>query len=513
MRTQLRWTITAAALMLMAGTAAQAADSGKPKLISNSQKYRVSGAQPATGRSGSAVLSARALLNKDNSADIEVTTGTFDNAAPGNISKIQYKPLDKNGKPILVVNWNSLSGGGYFRQTVNGLGRNQQMQIQGNVRGIDGARTDVVTVNGSAKLRPDVQVSDIEPASGLVNVPLNITAVVRELNNDTGANGDCMLYINQVLADHASAIWVDAGGTVSCMFTHKFTAAGNYDLKVAVENVVPADYDTTNNSTTATINITSPDNLEYFADANDQAFSDTTQSGFTEYHGSQMIILNNEQDSQNGWTQHSDIGFDHATPLTFPISASITESSDGSSASLTGNFPNVDADWSFSFQCGAATCSQAQAARTDNGFLFFVFTWSTTDSIAGISGGFSGQVSRDAGDVTFISTQAYCQWFDASSAPCPDNTQVYTTNNEQVSGTRLAFGSQDMLQFAMTDAGGNRYTANPIIPLAPYSSQQQQPYTCSDFVSSFDPTFYGTMCSGYSNTSTGKQGSVSSPQQ
>src|SRR5437867_5935651 len=41
----------------------------------NSEKYRDSGFQPATGRSGSATVSTRALLDKAGTTDVEVTTG------------------------------------------------------------------------------------------------------------------------------------------------------------------------------------------------------------------------------------------------------------------------------------------------------------------------------------------------------------------------------------------------------------------------------------------------------
>ena len=50
----------------------------------NSEKYRDSGFRPATGSSGSATVSVRALLDKAGTTDVEVTTGTFDEAsAPG----------------------------------------------------------------------------------------------------------------------------------------------------------------------------------------------------------------------------------------------------------------------------------------------------------------------------------------------------------------------------------------------------------------------------------------------
>src|SRR5437868_134985 len=193
MTTKLRHMPFAAAVLVMAAAAAAQSGDSRPKLVPNSQHYRMSGAEAATGRSGSAVLAARILMNKDHSVDVETTTGALDSSAtpPGNIAKLQYKALDKNGRAILTTNWNGLNAGGYFHQTLAGLSRNQQAQLQANITGIDGNRTDVVTVIASAKRRPDLAVSGIHPATGLMNVPLVISAAVSEVNGDTSATANC----------------------------------------------------------------------------------------------------------------------------------------------------------------------------------------------------------------------------------------------------------------------------------------------------------------------------------
>ena len=51
--------------------------------IQSSKHYRLSGVGNGHGRSGSANLTARALLGKDNNTTVELTTGTLDsNAMP-----------------------------------------------------------------------------------------------------------------------------------------------------------------------------------------------------------------------------------------------------------------------------------------------------------------------------------------------------------------------------------------------------------------------------------------------
>ncbi|HEX8290608.1 MAG TPA: hypothetical protein VF570_02555, partial [Pyrinomonadaceae bacterium] len=92
----------------------------KPRLISNAKKYRDAGLPAATGRSGSASLTARALLGKDGRTSVELTTGALDSAtpAPGRIVKAQLKPLGSNGEAAYARNFSGLAGGGTFNTNV-----------------------------------------------------------------------------------------------------------------------------------------------------------------------------------------------------------------------------------------------------------------------------------------------------------------------------------------------------------------------------------------------------------
>ncbi|HYU24358.1 MAG TPA: hypothetical protein VEO74_04080, partial [Thermoanaerobaculia bacterium] len=63
----------------------------KPQPTPNSVKYRNAGAKPATGRSGSAAIQARALRSQTETV-IEVTTGDFEGTQPvGKLDKVQIK--------------------------------------------------------------------------------------------------------------------------------------------------------------------------------------------------------------------------------------------------------------------------------------------------------------------------------------------------------------------------------------------------------------------------------------
>src|SRR5215213_7551798 len=87
---------TCFALLALSGTAwSQTVNTNpRPQLVPNGRKYQERGLQPATGRSGSATATARALLGKDGATTVEVSTGGLDGGGerPGNINKTRLKP-------------------------------------------------------------------------------------------------------------------------------------------------------------------------------------------------------------------------------------------------------------------------------------------------------------------------------------------------------------------------------------------------------------------------------------
>ena len=236
----------------------------QPQLVPNARRYKESGLKPATGRSGSASLTGRALLGKDGMTTVELSTGQLDTSAPkpGNINKSQIKPLNENGEALYARNYTN-SGGGYFTTTVNDLHRGQQVQLQATINGIDANRTNVVTVVETVKLRPDLSPTDLSvPARGVPGHPVNISVVLRESRGDSGATTNLILYADGTAVDRANGVWVDAGGTVSCVFTHTFNSAGTKQLEVKTEQTAPGDYDISNNAVTGTVVIGPITNVE-----------------------------------------------------------------------------------------------------------------------------------------------------------------------------------------------------------------------------------------------------------
>lgn len=222
----------------------------QPQSRPNSEKYRDSSIPNARGRSGSASIEARALFNRDNTTDLELTTGSFDaNAtASGSIVHVQLQLPNRGTR-----NFDGTSTG-TFATNFTGVGPRAHIGVQANVRGIDGSRTDVVSVDEIVKRRPDIQlVAVTAPQWGIRGRNVLIRATLRELNGDTGARADMRLYAGGTLVDRAEGAWIDANGVVDVSFAPTINLSGTVTLTVVADHIDPGDWDDSNNSASTTI--------------------------------------------------------------------------------------------------------------------------------------------------------------------------------------------------------------------------------------------------------------------
>ena len=260
MKTTLRLAV-AAALVMAAPAMAQTFLQPQPM----GAKYRDQGAKPATGRSGSASIEARALLDVDGNTDIEVTTGRFEGiGGGGSLAKVQLK-LFRDGILFATDNYKEARGGpGTGTYSYDGLMRGQVAQVQASVTGIDPNRTDIVTVATEVKRRPDIEVASVEaPARVNLNAPVAIRGVVSEINGDVGARATCRLLADGLEIGAIPGAWVDADSTVTCEFNVSFASVGTRNLTVRVTDLEPRDYDASNNEASAAIDVVSPVNVRY----------------------------------------------------------------------------------------------------------------------------------------------------------------------------------------------------------------------------------------------------------
>lgn len=447
------------------GTTRQALSAGPTFFVKNTSRYKDTGGHPATGRAGNATLQVRALLGKDGNTDVDVTTGQLDSsaAAPGALAKVQLKTYDGSGNAVYVRNYNAGFPSGATRITLSDLVHRQQIQAQANVRGID-PRTDVVTVDTDVKLRPDLDVDRIvAPSHVNVGTDLTISAVVRELNADVGASGDCVLSIDGAAVDQAEGIFVDAGGAVTCRFQHKFTSVGSHTIRVEVSGVVPADYDPSNNSKTAAIEVTQSAPVYYWSgvydvnyDSSDSVDLYITQTSTPDYH---------RDENSHGWYRGEGLWAFSPAPMSALPDSGTFSSKTGSTDLGTATFTYP---WRRSYSWGSNTMSY--------GWDFSNYTWSYfwTWSWNGQGWSWFG-VWRDAGDVTYHS-DGFCMLNDwRCGGSYSWNRDSHDTFGNQ---TRIGADAPYSQHFVLQAAGSSLFDLSPTMTVRPVSWEWSQPYSC-----------------------------------
>lgn len=263
------------------GAASSVVQAVKPVLHDAAVRYRNAGRQPGRGRSGTAELSMLALVGRDGATEVRLSTGDVSNpwaAAPGSIARVQAKGFAPDGTLLFTDNQDG-SGGGTASLTYSRLARGATVQAQANVVGVDGLRTDVVTVAGAVWRRPNLRVTAVTtPEQVNRGDPTNIFAAIQESNRDVGNWAVCALYVDGARVDWADRVWVDAGDQVACAFTHRFEQGGEHTVEVRVDAApgAPRDDDPRDNAATARIRVSSTQQLTFGVWAFDITQNDST---------------------------------------------------------------------------------------------------------------------------------------------------------------------------------------------------------------------------------------------
>jgi hypothetical protein len=494
---------------------------GLPRLHSNKVKYRDHGKKHGTGRSGSARLSVRALYGpsaagRPSETLLEITTGTFDDGSrpPGTLTKLQIRQFDGAGHVLSKIDDRKRASGGYAQYVLPNAIPGSTFQVTAHVKGIDRARTALVTAQEQVKRRPDLAASDLQaPARATPNAPVNISALVSELNGDVGARADCVLLVDGVEVDRARAIWVDASSSVNCAFTYAFTAEGTKRLTVAVQQVAPGDWDNDNNSVAGQITI---GNLsDFFFEASAKEFEAQYRSN-RRTHGQRFArstgVLQWTHDqadvSQIDWVYHQyaeHLGW-MPVELQFPLaSLEMAHSTDGTSlVNLTRT--NVEAQWGARFddQDGgfrySCTTDYEEGENVTHLYLEvcarldYVIVNGTRYEFPETS--FSHW--RWTGEVTFLSRGFYERRFaDGSTEGAP-----WLSNLRQQAGPtpRIPLGASYTMRFAVqgSEPGARPYSSVVVVPLdrvhVPWwvelglstESRWLRPESCIDFTADED---------------------------
>jgi hypothetical protein len=447
----------------------------------NSIRYSDTGAKPATGRSGSASVDALALLGRDGYTDVELAARAADpaNDAAGTVARALIKIYDDAGA---VRRTQSVDGGAPLRFAA--LASGTRIEVQANVTGIDAHRTDVVSVSQTVRKRPDLLVG---AGAGSLAVyagsPLVVGAHVTELNGELGARANCVLLQNGQPIDQARNIWVDAGSTVSCLFTVTGLTAGTHTFTVRADGVAPGDWNTDNNSSSFTVNV-EPQPAPMWAQASVRSEQYRTRS-YSSSYSQYGVVTERENElteqgarnqvSVNGW-----IGRGYTAPAPFRLQEW-----------ANGQLLQDDA-WTQPAFPSPVMCTQ-RYNQSQGTSLFFCSYFGTTSS---------WQFMRSSGLVSYHSTSYSRQW-----DPSTGEENVWHWSYDWTSGVGPAELIRDYrVQLTVTSADGATTVVDvPVNNLTPFSNEYVSPEMCYEYG---DPGLdgYSRECSGYESQSTGFSG-------
>jgi hypothetical protein len=492
--------IVAAALTIAASAGAASAG---PARVPNTQPYRVTATATATGRTGSAMMSARALIDRDRQARLEVVTGDFETAPMGSLTKLQVKAYDGNGNLVLANNYGPLSTSSMILPLAS-LSRGQALDIQGNIRNVDNNRTDVVSVTAVGKLRPDLAAVTIDaPPNAPAGMPVHVTATIAELNHDTGARATCLLSVDDIPVDRAAGIWVDAGDTVSCAFSRVFASGGFHRIRVSATDVNPGDWDTANNAVETGISIVTATDTFDFGSASVSSSYRRYRSHDTGYlrQGSDNFVtawenLNDQFEDSDGAQYHAYI---NRTAVSFPLTQIVVSQWSDDTLIHAGVF-NAVATTSAG---PTLSCAMVVDDSADQAAHVEVCAHGGGPGGSGIT---SITYGRFAGTVTYFASQYQAAWYETPEGVVP--VYEYSFNHRQGHTAGTARGVGDTYRFEVTLIAGNTAYSRPatirVGPLQVFSDVNY-PWSC---VEDATPYGYRKTCQEFINYSSARFGMV-----
>ncbi|HYI12241.1 MAG TPA: hypothetical protein VEK57_24520 [Thermoanaerobaculia bacterium] len=402
--------------------------------IPNSTKYRDS-APAAKGSAGATTVTVQALLNRDLTTDVEIA------AEGGSIENVK---LTAGGT---TTNYNH-ENGVFSISGLTGLLRGDTVEIKAHITGASPG-TDIIRVTDTVKMRPNLTFVAVGgQRHALAGMPVNVHAVVQEMNGDLGARCNCVLYDGTTEIDRADGIWVDANSSVTCAFAPVLETPGEKDFWFRIENVVPGDYDLTDNQVHLSVTIHSPEEEfeQWTAEANDETYES--------YYRARMSELESEQ-RRSGWrtsasftaTQRELIPGTNAT-------ISYRLATDGNTLIEFNDVPLTGWTHQIGRPCGRATVGATRASLCS--FIRPVGATITTIT-----------VGTSSGDVTYYSIQ-WVRTYDPETG-----TYDYYTLNEssgqETEGIQQRFGSTvDMT--VNVRSGDRSLFAQPFLNLVGYET-------------------------------------------
>lgn len=209
--------------------------------------------------------SAQAVaLKGQTNTDITLTFFT-NNAAkfpiPAELKKLQIKIRNQAGEVSYIHNAKVLGlTGNVYKTSIAGPQNHNVIEFQAHIKTAATKNEEIVTGTVVTKLYPNFKLESLSaPSEKKINEPFNIEAFITETNLQTGGTCRVSLYKGDNLVASFNNVAVPVAGNVSVVFgnlTHNVVGVQSYS--VVVDNCVPGDYNSLDNSQSVSINFTNP---------------------------------------------------------------------------------------------------------------------------------------------------------------------------------------------------------------------------------------------------------------
>ena len=439
----------------------------RPTLVSNQTRYRWNGARPVTGRSGSAVLTTRALIDREGKTELEMVSSSsldpwwYGSWPRGNIANVQVKGFDAQGKLLATRNQPNVDAGPVTTLSFGGFHPGATLQVQALVRELDGRRTHVVTVADTVRRRPNLAVTRVSaPARTRVGTVVNITATVAETNGDVGAYAQCILYENGVQADWAWWVWVDAGDAVTCAFARRSDREGTRNLEVRLADISPRDDDPRDNAASATLEAVFDGDLLYVAQVSDNEWR---YHDFWSGHWAYGAAEGSEWRYERRYDERRQTArFSAWIPRVVASPRLEVDERTGGRAAGSAAFDFGPILW-YGWGCGYGV-DEATGA----------YAYLCTEEHDGGRTSFSYE--RNAGSVTYHSSDYSRYWYGGSE----EYVYSYNDSGSSAWGTLAELGADYTFDVRLTD-GGQVYPATATLALGTWGWDSEWPLSCWEY--------------------------------
>jgi hypothetical protein len=476
-----------------------------PARVPNKRPYRVTATATATGRSGSATMSARALIDRSHHASVEIAAGDFETRRVGTLAKVQLKTFDGNGELISTRNYSGLNASS-IAIPIDRMDRGQALQLQGHIRNGDTSRTDVVSVRTVGRLRPDLAVRWVNaPASARVGLPVHISAMVAELNHDTGARASCVLSVDNEEADRAEGIWVDAGDTVSCAFIHVFSTGGAHQIRVDVGRVEPGDWNAANNSGGGSVTILSDEQSfnsvsAWVSESYEHYRKRNTGYSRSNDTGDAYVRTFDFLTDESRMTQGSLYAASISAPVTFPVTQLAVAQWTDDILIHQGVYNDVAA----TFVAPYLSCGRVADEADVTIYVDVCVRPGASGPVTSIT------YSRYVGTVTYFSSRYDAAWYETPEGDVPVYTYSYNQHDSSSTGPLSILGNT--YRFEVTLINGTVAYRKPVsfaIGGVQTTMDVNYPLACQE---SSDPLFgYEKVCDEFINHIAGRYAAVDWP--